>query len=231
MYPYKTDKENLEKKIVDVDKKYQIRVVQWLKLFWVQKLVNLRTKISDNSKNIITQEFNKPIVENFAAISKQADLVNKTDFDNKLISFNRRFTSNKTKDLEVHEKLNSLMAKDWIFFLDRIILQVMMDLIMMNMMMMNCFCGMVDRRMALILIPASTIVRDPQICKSLKCREQDLNLRRTSDILTILNFQHVVSRVWTWTEPEFRLGWMKSSNSNNHCTNAPEKHICGSTNH
>ena len=87
-------------------------MAQWLKLFWVQKLVNLRTNISDNSKNIITQEFNKPTVENFAAISKQADLVNKTDFDNKLISFNRRFTSNKKKHLEVHEKLNSLMAKD-----------------------------------------------------------------------------------------------------------------------
>ena len=57
-------------------------MVQWLKLFWVQKLVNLRTKISDNSKNIITQEFNKLTVENFAAVLKHADLVNKTDFDN-----------------------------------------------------------------------------------------------------------------------------------------------------
>ena len=34
---------------------------------------------------------------------KQANLVRKTDFDNKLISFNRKITSNKTKYLEVQE--------------------------------------------------------------------------------------------------------------------------------
>ena len=32
--------------------------------------------------------------ENFAARLKQADLVNKTDFDNKLTSFNKLITSN-----------------------------------------------------------------------------------------------------------------------------------------
>ena len=31
----------------------------------------------------------------------QANLVNKTDFDNELISFDQRITSNKTKHLEV----------------------------------------------------------------------------------------------------------------------------------
>ena len=41
------------------------------------------------------------MVENFAARLKQADLVNKTDFDNKLTSFNRQITSNKTNHLEV----------------------------------------------------------------------------------------------------------------------------------
>ena len=41
---------------------------------------------------------------NFAAILPQADLVNKTDFDNKLTSFNKRFTLNKTKHLEVQKK-------------------------------------------------------------------------------------------------------------------------------
>ena len=37
-------------------------------------------------------------------------LVNKTDFDNKLIGFNRKITSNKTKYSEVQKKLNSLTA-------------------------------------------------------------------------------------------------------------------------
>ena len=34
---------------------------------------------------------------------QHANLVNKTDFDNKLIKFNRKVTSNKTKYLEVQK--------------------------------------------------------------------------------------------------------------------------------
>ena len=41
---YNTDKQNLEKKIGDVDKKHQMQVVELLKLFWLQKLVKLRIK-------------------------------------------------------------------------------------------------------------------------------------------------------------------------------------------
>ena len=48
--------------------------------------------------------------ENFAARLKLGDLVNKTDFDNKLTSFNRRIASNKRKHLEVQKKLNSLIT-------------------------------------------------------------------------------------------------------------------------
>ena len=47
-------------------------------------------------------------------------LVNKTDFDNKLTSFNKWITSNETKHLEVQKKLNSLITKDCKFFLGRI---------------------------------------------------------------------------------------------------------------
>ena len=54
--------------------------------------------------------------------------MNKTDFDNKLTSFNKRMDSNKTKHLEVQKKLNIILARDHNFFLCRIILQVMMDL-------------------------------------------------------------------------------------------------------
>ena len=79
----------------------------------------LNIKISEsennNSKYITTQEFNKLTAENFAAKLEQADLVNKTDFDNKLTSFNRRITSNKTKHLEVQKKLSSLITKHYNF--------------------------------------------------------------------------------------------------------------------
>ena len=53
------------------------------------KISEVENKIPDNSKYITTQEFNKLMAENFEARLKQADLVNKTDFDNKLTSFNK----------------------------------------------------------------------------------------------------------------------------------------------
>ena len=46
--------------------------------------------------------------------------MNKTDFDNKLTRLNKRMTSNKAKHLEVQKKLNSLMTKNYNFFLGRI---------------------------------------------------------------------------------------------------------------
>ena len=51
------------------------------------KISEVENKIPDNSKYITTQEFNKLTVQNLAARFKQAELVNKTDFDNKLTSF------------------------------------------------------------------------------------------------------------------------------------------------
>ena len=68
------------------------------------KLSEDENKIQENSEYITTQEFNKLTAENFAARLKQANLVNKTNFDNKLTSFDRRITSNKTKHLEVKKK-------------------------------------------------------------------------------------------------------------------------------
>ena len=82
------------------------------------KLSENENEIPDNSKYI--QEINVWTAENFTARSRQAHLVKKTDFDNKRTSFNRRTTSNKTKHLEVQEKLNSLVTKDYNFFLGRI---------------------------------------------------------------------------------------------------------------
>ena len=40
--------------------------------------------------------------------------MSKTDFDNKLINFNRKITSNKTKYLEVEKMLNTLITNYYI---------------------------------------------------------------------------------------------------------------------
>ena len=55
--------------------------------------------------NITTQEFNTLIGKNFPARLTQANLASKTNFCNKIISFNRKITLNKAKYLEVLEKL------------------------------------------------------------------------------------------------------------------------------
>ena len=83
------------------------------------KISEVENKIPDNSKYITTQELNKLMAENFAAKLKQADLVNKTDFYNKLTSFNNQTTSNKIKHSEVQKRLNSLKTKDYNFLLGR----------------------------------------------------------------------------------------------------------------
>ena len=82
------------------------------------KISDVENKIPGNSKCITIQEFNKLKSENLAARLKQADLVKKTNFDNKLTSFNKRITSNKAKHLS--SKLNSLITKDYNFFLSKI---------------------------------------------------------------------------------------------------------------
>ena len=72
------------------------------------KVSEIEKKITDDDhdKYITSPEFNKLIAECFATRLKQANLaskndvtnfVNKTNFDNKLLSFNERINSNKTK--------------------------------------------------------------------------------------------------------------------------------------
>ena len=60
-------------------------------------------KPPDHARYIAYQEFNKLTVEFFAARLKQVNLVSKTDFNNKLISFDRNYF-NKTKYLQVQKK-------------------------------------------------------------------------------------------------------------------------------
>ena len=93
---YNTDKQHLEKKIGDVDNKLPDTSCLVTITVLNTKISEVGNKIPDNSKYIATQEFNKLTAENFAARLKQADLVNKTDFENNLTNFNRRITSNKT---------------------------------------------------------------------------------------------------------------------------------------
>ena len=79
-----------------------------------------QNKIPNQDTYITTPEFNKLTVENFTARLKQANLVTKTNFDNKLTNFNRKITANKTKYLGVRMKLNSKITIDYNFFLSRI---------------------------------------------------------------------------------------------------------------
>ena len=96
---YSTDKQNEEKKIGDADKKIPetsglVTVLNWTVLN--TKISEVEKNNSDNSKYIATQEYNKLMVENFAARLKQADLMNNIDFDNKLRNFNGQITSYET---------------------------------------------------------------------------------------------------------------------------------------
>ena len=73
-----------------------------------RKTGEVENKIPDRAKYITTQEFTRLTAENFAARLKQDDLVSKSDFNNKLKSFNRKITLNKTKYFKVLKKLNSV---------------------------------------------------------------------------------------------------------------------------
>ena len=75
------------------------------------KIQEAENEIPNHDKYITTPEFNK-LTEIFTARLKQANSVTKTDFDKKLTSFNRRITSNKTKNLEVQKKLDSLITNN-----------------------------------------------------------------------------------------------------------------------
>ena len=64
---------------------------------------------------------NLPTVENFKTRLKQADLVNKTDFDNKLVNINKKITSNKKKTAttDITNKLAQISEKGYDFLLGR----------------------------------------------------------------------------------------------------------------
>ena len=66
----------------------------------------------NHEKYITTPEFNKLTAGNFPARLKQANLVRKTDFNDKLKSLNQKNNSNKTKNLLVENQFKKLQTFD-----------------------------------------------------------------------------------------------------------------------
>ena len=64
------------------------------------KISEVKNKIPNHDKYITIPEFSKLSAESYAARLMRADLLRKTDFDNKQTSFNEQITSNKAKHLE-----------------------------------------------------------------------------------------------------------------------------------
>ena len=62
------------------------------------KIIEVENEIHNQNKYFTTPKFHKLTAGNFTARLKQGNLVTKTDFDQKLTSFNRKLTSNKTKE-------------------------------------------------------------------------------------------------------------------------------------
>ena len=69
--------------------------------------------------NIDTPEFNKLAVDIFNARFAQANVLTKTDFDDKLSNLNRKITKNKTDHLLVQNELNKLKTFDLSFFIGK----------------------------------------------------------------------------------------------------------------
>ena len=64
-------------------------------------------------------KFNKLAVDVFNTRLTQANLVTKTDFDAKLLGFNRKITKNKTDHLLVQNELNKLKTFDSSYFIGK----------------------------------------------------------------------------------------------------------------
>ena len=80
------------------------------------------TKIENkhnHDKYIDTPEFNKLAADVFNARLAQANLVTKTDFDDKLSNLNRKITKNKADHLLVQNKLNKLKTFDLSYFIGK----------------------------------------------------------------------------------------------------------------
>ena len=79
----------------------------------IPKLVSLENKLTDHNHNkcLAARVFNARL--------SQVNVVTKTDFDAKLSSLNRKFTSNKSKHLLVENELKKLKTFDSSYFIDK----------------------------------------------------------------------------------------------------------------
>ena len=74
----------------------------WIKFVLLYNKSRLKTVTgNDASSNLNNSKRKVDILDNFAARLKQANLVNKTDFDDKLKNLNKKITSSKTKHVLV----------------------------------------------------------------------------------------------------------------------------------
>ena len=98
--------------------KFLVLVIQFKKTDYDTKGNETEKKITDltHDKYITTPESNRLTTENFAVRLSQADLVTKTDFDNKLTDLNRNFASNKTKHLIIENELKKIEALDLSYY-------------------------------------------------------------------------------------------------------------------
>ena len=96
---------------IDIDKLVPVYVD-------LSKLSDAEKKLTDHAydKHITTPEFNKVSAEIFYARLARANLVRKTDFDNKLKSQNQKINSNKTKHLLVENEFKKLKTFDSVCF-------------------------------------------------------------------------------------------------------------------
>ena len=85
------------------------------------KITEIENRLIDHNrgKYITTPEFNRLTAENFAARLKQANLVTKTDFDDKLKSLNQKSNPDKTEQLLVENELRKLKTLDSSYFRGR----------------------------------------------------------------------------------------------------------------
>ena len=99
--------------------KYLMLVVKLKKQNITQKLVSLKKKLTDHNhdKYITTPESNTLAADIFNARLVQANLITKTDFDDKLSSLNRKITSSKSKHLIVENELKKLKKIDSSYFI------------------------------------------------------------------------------------------------------------------
>ena len=90
-------------------------LVIWLKKpDYDTKVIEIENKLNNHNhdKYIDTSEFNKLAVDVFNARIAQANLITKTDFDDKLSNLNRKITSNKTKHVLTENEFKKLKTLD-----------------------------------------------------------------------------------------------------------------------